>query len=57
MDTKELTWSFGIVRQLVKLEVALHGHVPREVAELDVYQLLRVDRTMPIPVEDLICQY
>ena len=49
MVTEGLTWSFGVVRQLVKLEVALHGHVPREVAELDVYQLLRIDRPVPIP--------
>ena len=48
MDTKELTWSFGIVRQLVKLEVALHGHVPRQVTELHLDQLLGVDGPVPV---------
>lgn len=38
----------GGIRQFVKFEMSLHSHVPREVTELHLNQLLGVDGPVPI---------
>ena len=39
----------GGLRQAVQLQVPLHRHVPAQVTELDLYQFLGVEGTVPVP--------
>ena len=41
--------SLGGLGQFVQFEMSLHGHVPGQVAELHLYQLLGVDGPVPVP--------
>lgn len=41
-------------RQLVEFDGALEGHVASEMRELDVDQLLRVQRPVPVPACDTL---
>ena len=41
-------WGLGGVREFVKFEMSLHSHVPGEVAELHLDQLLGIDGPVPV---------
>jgi hypothetical protein len=43
------TFRFCCVRQSVEFDVTLHRHVPTQVRELHLDQLLWVERAMPVP--------
>lgn len=41
-------WSFCRLRKSVQFDVSLHRHVAAQVGELHLYQLFRIERSMPV---------
>lgn len=54
LDVFRFQWaksrSLCLLGQTVQFQSSLHCHVTRQMRKLDVYQLLRVQGTVPVPV-------
>ena len=46
-----VTETLPYIRQSVKLDCSLHGHITTEMRKLDFYKLLGVERPVPITRE------